>query len=415
MARREVVVTGLGIVSPIGIGVESFWRAALSGTSGVGLATLFPTDNLPPPCRVVAEVRDFRSEDWLPNMSLRRAGRFSQFAIAAARMAVEDSRVREAQVPSDRVQVSVGTSMSGVVDIHEQSFTAFLRGEEVVPWTVLEFPAHAATSHIAITARARGRAMSVATACAAGLDAIAFGAERVANGEATVVIAGGCETPLSAYSMQAFYNVGVLARWDGPPHAACRPFERHRTGLVLGEGAAMVVLEDGEHARDRKARIYARFLASDSAAEGEHLRKVDLSGYLIANVFTSALSRANLQPDDIDYIAAHGNGMIDYDVAETAGIKRAFGSRAYSIPVSSLKAMCGQSLAASGAMQVVAACLSLRENRVPPTINFQDRDPECDLDYVPNKARAVRLRNVLVHSHSMGGSHTAVILGQPRA
>ncbi|HWP37998.1 MAG TPA: beta-ketoacyl-[acyl-carrier-protein] synthase family protein [Gemmatimonadales bacterium] len=411
MARREVVITGLGIVSPIGTGVERFWSAALSGISGVGLATRFSCDSLPPPCRVVAEVRDFQADMWLPTVALRRAGRFSQFAVAAARMALEDSRVLEAQVRNERVQVSVGTSMSGVVDIHEHSFSAFMRGEEVVPWTVLEFPAHAATSHIAITAHARGRAMSVATACAAGLDAIALGAERIACGEATVVVAGGCETPLSAYSLQAFYNVGVLAKWSGPPEAACRPFERHRTGLVLGEGAAMVVLEDAEHARSRRAKVYARFLGSDSAAEGEHLRKVDLSGGVIADVFGSALRRSGLRPDDIDYIAAHGNGMIDYDLAETAGIKRALGRHAYNVPISSLKAMCGQSLAASGAMQVVAACLSLRDQRVPPTINFQERDPECDLDYVPNRSRAARIRNVLVHAHSMGGSHTAVVLG----
>jgi 3-oxoacyl-(acyl-carrier-protein) synthase len=179
---------------------------------------------------------------------------------------------------------------------------------------------------------------------------------------------------------------------------------------VLGEGAAVVILENEAHARARRARIYARVLGSDSAAEGLHLRKVDLAGTTLTRVIQSALRKADLGPDDIDYISAHGNGMVDYDVAETAGIKSAFGRRAYSIPVSSLKGMCGQALAASGPMQVVAACLALRDHRVPPTINYQERDPKCDLDYVPNRSRAVRANNVLIHAHSMGGSHTAVIL-----
>ena len=340
----------------------------------------------------------------------KQAGRFSQFAMAATSLAVKDSDLSIGELPPERVQVSLGTSMSGLVDVHESSFAAFLQHEDVVPWTVLEFPAHAATSHVAIQAGARGRTMSVATACAAGLDAIAEGARSVARGDATVVIAGGAETPLSPYALTAFHNVGVLAKWDGPPSEACRPFEKHRSGLVLGEGAAVVILENGAHARARRAKIYARVLGSDSAAEGLHLRKVDLVGATLTRVIQSALRKSDLGPDDIDYIGAHGNGMVDYDVAETAGIKAAFGRRAYSIPVSSLKGMCGQALAASGPMQVVAACLAIRDHQVPPTINYQDRDPKCDLDYVPNRSRSVRANNVLIHAHSMGGSHTAIIV-----
>jgi 3-oxoacyl-[acyl-carrier-protein] synthase II len=408
--QAEVVISGLGIVSPIGIGAEQFWASALAGESGIGSLSRFDGSKLPAPCRVVGEVRNFRPELWMKDVDAKHAGRFSQFAVAATSLALKDCSLSIGELPPECVQVSLGTSMSGVVDIHESSFAAFLQHEDVVPWTVLEFPAHAATSHVAIQAGARGRTMSVATACAAGLDAIAEGARSVARGDATVVIAGGSETPLSPYALTAFHNVGVLAKWDGPPSEACRPFEKHRSGLVLGEGAAVVILENGAHARARRARIYARVLGSDSAAEGLHLRKVDLAGTTLTRVIQSALRKADLGPADIDYISAHGNGMVDYDIAETAGIKSAFGRRAYSIPVSSLKGMCGQALAASGPMQVVAACLALRDHQVPPTINYQERDPKCDLDYVPNRSRAVRANNVLIHAHSMGGSHTAVIL-----
>lgn len=413
MRQQDVVITGLGVVSPIGIGAEEFWASALAGKPGVGLLSLFDGSALPAPCRIVAEVTNFHSNDWFPGPEGKRAGRFSQFAVGAAKMAMQDSGLVSGSVPPDALQVSIGTSMSGVVDIHESSFTAFLRGQNMGPWTVLEYPAHAATSHVAIAAGARGRSTTIATACAAGLDAIASAAERVARGEAIVAIAGGCETPLSAYALTAFYRTGVLSQWEGPPSEACRPFERRRSGLVLGEGAAVVIVEQGSHARDRGAKIYARILGADSAAEGEHLRKVDQTGSTITKVMQSALRKAELKPGDIDYIAAHGNGMIDYDAAETAGIKATFRKQAYDIPISSLKAMCGQALAASGPMQVVASCLALRDKRVPPTINYEEPDPQCDLDYVPNESRTVRIRNVMIHAHSMGGSHTVMILSEP--
>lgn len=373
----------------------------------------FDGTKLPRECQIVGEVRDFNPRDWMLGRAGETAGRFSQFAVASAKMAVVESCLDMAEISPHRIKVAIGTSMDGLVDIHHPNHVAFLRGDEILPWTVLEYPAHAATSHVAIAVGARGETFSVATACAAGLDAIAWAAEQVQRGEATAVIAGGTETPLSEYSLKAFHAVGVLSKWAGPPAQASRPFDKLRSGLVLAEGAATVIVEDETHARARGASIYAQVLGFASITEGTHLRKVDDSGESDAHVMASALGRAKLAPRDIDYICAHGNSMVDYDIAETSGIKQAFGRHAWSIPVSSPKSMCGQALAASGAIQVVTACLALRDGVVPPTINYQVPDPACDLDYVPNFARRVRVRAVLIHAHSMGGSHTVMILGAP--
>jgi 3-oxoacyl-[acyl-carrier-protein] synthase II len=409
---RHAVITGLGIIAPIGMGKDAFWKAALEGRSGTGPLTLCDPGNLPAECRTVGEVRDFSPAPWMSPVSARTAGRFTQFAVAASRMAIEDSGLDLKAVPSDRIGIVLGTSMSGLTDVHETSFSAFLRGDKVPPWTVLEYPAQSATSQISITLGSTGEAMSVATACAAGLDAVGLAAEHIAHGAMTIAVAGATETPLSPYSLAAFHSVGVLSRWREPTEAS-RPFERNRSGLVLAEGAAFVVLEEENFARSRGATLYARVLGRASGVEGEHLRKVDPTGAIVKQVMEGALKAAGLAAQDVDYISAHGNSMPDYDLAETVGIKGAFGTQAYRIPISSLKSMCGQALAASGALQVVGACLSLRDNCVAPTINLRERDPQCDLDYVPNEARFVRMRHVMMHAHSMGGVHTALILGQP--
>jgi 3-oxoacyl-(acyl-carrier-protein) synthase len=213
--------------------------------------------------------------------------------------------------------------------------------------------------------------------------------------------------------MMVFHSVGVLSKWQGPPEEASRPFDLRRTGLVLAEGAAIVSIESEESARARGVPIYARILSIASANEGAHLRKVDETGEAVSRALEAALRRAELSPGDVDFICAHGNSMQDYDVAETAGIKRVFGRQAWNIPVSSAKSMCGQALAASSAMQVVVSCLSLKTQLVSPTINYQVPDPQCDLDYVPNVARSARVRTVLIHAHSLGGAHVAMVLGAP--
>jgi 3-oxoacyl-[acyl-carrier-protein] synthase II len=411
--KRQPVITGLGIVSPIGIGVDKFWEAALAGRSGIGRPTLFDGSKLPPECRIVGEVRDFNPRLWMPAAAVRVAGRFSQFAVAAAQMALQETQSDEARKDTSSFVVSVGSSMSGLVDIEHSNFLAFLRDDAMRPWTALEYPVHAATSHVAIAIGAHGQTASPATACVAGLDAIAWAAERVAYAQAPAGLAGATETPLASASMEAFRALGALASWFGSPDEASRPFDRLRCGLVLAEGAAMVFIEDEEVARARGASIYARVLGFGSLTEGTHMRNIDATGESAARAMTMAIDSAGLSKRDIDYICAHGNSLVDYDASETAGIKLAFEERAWSVPISSIKSMCGQALAASSAMQVVASCLAIRDKMVPPTINYRVPDPACDLDYVPNFARPVRVRTALIHAQSIGGSHAALVLGAP--
>jgi 3-oxoacyl-[acyl-carrier-protein] synthase II len=410
--KHQPVITGLGIVSPIGIGVEKFWEAALAGRSGIGRPTLFDSSKLPPECRIVGEVSGFDPKVWMPNLAYRTAGRFSQFAVAAAEMARSDGGLSGANIPSERVKVAIGTSTNGLADIHQPNFERFIQGRDIRPWASIEFPAHAATNHVATAAAINGQTMTFGTACVAGLDSIAWAADEIRRGSATAVVAGATEAPLSECTIAACQAAGVLSSWEGPPEEASRPFDRLRSGLVLAEGAAAVV-EDEEHARTRGATIYARILGHGGASDGGNLRRIDESGSAIARSMTLGIQDAELVPRDIDYICAHGNSMIDYDAAETAGIKRAFGKNAWNVPASSLKSMCGQALAASSAIQVVAACLAIRDGAMPPTINYRVNDPTCDLDYVPNVSRQGRVRNVLIHSQSIGGSHSVLIVGAP--
>ncbi len=411
--KRQPVITGLGIVSPIGVGVDKFWAAAKAGKSGIRTPTLFDSSKLPRECRMAGEVRDFNPRDWMPLSIAKVAGRFSQFAIAAGKMALKDSHLDLSALPAERFMVSMGTSMSGLVDVEHSNFLSFLQGEEMRPWTVLEYPGHAATSHVAISVGARGQTASIATACVAGLDAVAWAAEKIERGDASAVLAGATETPLSAASIEAFRALGALSGWSGRPAEASRPFDKLRSGLVLAEGAAILVVEDESEARARGVPIYARILGVGSVTEGAHMRNVDATGEYAARAMELAIRNAQLSPEDIDYVCAHGNSLVDYDAAETAGIKRALGARAWCVPISSIKSMCGQALAASGAMQIVASCLAIRDSIVPPTINYSVPDPACDLDYVPNISRGVRLRTLLIHAQSIGGSHAAMVLGAP--
>lgn len=412
--KRQPVITGLGIVSPIGIGIRPFWEAALRGDSGTRRPTRFDSSPLPIECRSVGEITDFDVSRWLSPTQSAPAGRFSQFAVAAAAMAQADAGLNGGiAASSDGLKISIATSAHGQADVADVSTRNYLDGSPIPPWASNEYPAHAATGHVAIAARAHGQAMTIATACAGGVDSIAWAAGQVTSGQASVVFAGASDAPLSPLVLMVFRAAGVLARWSGPAPAASRPFEAHRSGLVLAEGAAVVVVEEEQSARSRGAPIYARILGYASTTEASHLRRADKSGATIARVISQTMRTAGITPTDIDLISAHGNSMRDYDIAETAGIKRALGNRAWSVPVPSLKSMCGQALAASSAMQVVATCLSLTTNRVHPTINYDEPDPRCDLDYVPNQSRTARVRTALVHAHGLGGTHSALALSRP--
>ena len=413
--QREAtaVITGMGVVSPIGIGISRFWKSLQQGRSGISKLSFFNSPNIAPECQIGGEVVDFRPADWMDPRVVRSAGRFSHFAIAATSMALTDSGFDPKKVAAHRRAVSFGTSMNGLTDVFLPQLELHLAGKTAAPWTAREYPGHAATTHAARLLRAEGTCATMSTACAAGLDAIVWGAERICCDDASVVIAGGTETPLSAISLEGFRLFGLLARWEGNPAEASRPFDKFRNGLVVSEGAAAVVIEDEQSARSRGARIYARILGAASASEVLTSNTVEMSGETLARCILQALRRAGRSIEEVDYISAHGNAIPNHDIAETSGIKAALGRHAYSVPISSIKSMCGQAFAASSAMQVVATSLALRDGLLPPTINFAERDPQCDLDYVPNVARSARVRTALVHARSIGGSHTTLVLEAP--
>jgi 3-oxoacyl-[acyl-carrier-protein] synthase II len=406
---RRVVVTGLGAVTPVGTGVKAFWHALREGVPGIGPITLF--DPTPYACRVAAEVRDFEPRDFMTPKAAATMGRFAKLGVAAARMAYEDAALAPVSRAS-RFAVCFGSSCNAASEIQQgvEEFSEF-GGRGVSPSLILESAGHAATGHISAELRLVGQTMTLASGCSTGIDVIQWAYDQIRSGRVSGVLAGASEAPLTSYTHAAFSALGVLSGWPGPPAQALRPFDAASDGLVLGEGAGAFVLEDLDHARGRNARIYAEVLGFGSASEGINLRTVDPTGAALQAATRAALRAAGCDASEIDYVAAHGNGLPDYDRAESAAYREVFGAHAYRIPVSSIKPITGQSLAAASALQVVAGCFTLEEQFVPPTLNHDIPDPGCDLDYVPNRGRTARVRRLLIASHAMGGTHSALVLG----
>jgi len=341
--------------------------------------------------------------------------RFSQFAIAAAKLALDDSRVCLSPTLAAGTFISFGTSVSGFGPISEGPLVHFRdKGVGAVePWTALEYPPHAAASYIAIELGITGQAVSQSSNCCTGLDAIHRAYSEIASGRTSLAIAGSCDTPLYPAPFAAFCALRTLSCRNDVPQKASRPYDRLRDGIVLSEASAAVVLEELSHAEARGATIYASVLGFGAASEAVGMRKGDLSGALMAKAIRSAFQDAVITPETIDHINAHGSSLPDYDLCDTNAFKAALGQHAYRIPITSIKSMIGQPISAAGVLQTVAACKSINTCRIPPTINQEVADPECDLDYTPNVARTARIRHVLVNCHSFGGSVAALVLGPP--
>ena len=415
MRRRRAVITGLGIVAPNGIGKDAFWNSLCAGKSAVDYITAF--DPSPYPCKVAAEIKDFKPEKFMLPKRTKHRGRFSQLAVAAAKLALIDSQLSFADERPERILACIGTSMNGIGDIYESARAGFekqnFRG--MPPMSALEYAPHAPVSHVSAELEIRGQAMTLGSACATGLDAIEWASSKIAGGIADVVVAGSTDAPISEFSFAALSALGVLSTFDDPPTRASRPYDLRREGLVLGEGAAVLLIEEFEHALARNAQIYAEVLGFGSGNEGGYASHPDAAELALSDALRLALTEAGLTGGDIDYINSHGNALPDYDLIETRAFKRVFGHSAYNISISSIKSMIGHALGAASSLQVAAASMALRTEVLPPTINFDTRDPECDLDYVPNRMRKARIRNVLINAHAMGGSHSALIVGLPRS
>ena len=412
---RRVVVTGLGVVAPNGIGKETFWQNLIAGKSAIDYITAF--DPTPYPCHVAGEVRDFDPKDFMHARRTKHRGRFSQFAVAAAKLALSDSGIDISAEQQRRVVACLGTSMNGSGDIYETARVGYERdGVRGIPMmSGIEFAAHAPVSHVSSELGIRGQGMTLASACATGLDAIQWGVDQIREDRADVVFAGSTEAPLSEFCFATLCALGALSKFNDPPLKASRPYDRRRDGLVLGEGAGICVLEELGHATDRGANIYAEVLGYGTGNEGGLGTKINAAELALTEAINAALTTARKNPRDIDYINAHGNSLPDYDLIETRAFRAALGNAAYSVPTSSIKSMIGHAMGAASALQVIASCLTLEHSVIPPTINLEVPDPECDLDYVPNKARTSRARTVLINAHAMGGTHSVLILGKPSA
>jgi 3-oxoacyl-[acyl-carrier-protein] synthase II len=351
-------------------------------------------------------------------MTARRAktmGRFSQFAVAATRLALEDANLNIDTTLSSSTSIFYGTSINGGGDIAARALEGLIREGvgAINPWAALEYPPHATSSYVAIEFGITGPALSLSSNCCTGIDAINQGFKHISEGLSDMAVVGGCDAPIFPLAFGAFCALGALTKRNDAPRKASRPYDLQRDGIVISEGAATLVLEELDAARERGARIYGEVLGHGSASEAIGMRKGDLSGKRMASAISDAIRQAGLVAEDIDHINAHGSSLPDYDICDTNAFKEALGTHAYKIPISSIKSMIGQPVSAAGTIQAAAACLSLREQVVPPTINQETSDSRCDLDYVPNASRVARVRTVLINGHSFGGSVAALVVGQP--
>ena len=405
---RRVVVTGLGAVTPLGLTAGDFWHGLLSGTSGIGPMTLCdPTDY---PCRIAGQVDDFNPSDYMPAREARRMARFSQLAVAAAMQAVSDAALDITQEDPYRVGVLLGNGNGGFPTLEENCRILATRGGmRMSPFFFPMVLPNMAAANVSHYVGAQGYNSTSVTACAAGNSAIGEALQVIRRGTADVMLAGGAEAGISQLGLAGFAVMRALSTRNDEPQRASRPFDAQRDGFVPAEGAAVLVLEELERARARGARILCELAGFGTTSDAGHLVQPQETGASAARAMSDALSDAGLTPGDVDYINAHGTSTPINDAVETVAIKRLFGDLAYSVPISSTKSMIGHSLGASAALEAVACVNSIVEQRVHPTVNYEWPDPECDLDYVPNTARAVSVNAALSNAFGFGGQNACLV------
>ena len=405
---ERVVITGIGAVTPLGLDMPATWASMLAGESGAGLITLFDASSFG--VQFAAEIKGFEPTNYMDHRTARRSDRVVQIALAATKEALRQADLEITDEIADDVGVIVGTGIGGEKTHYDQIKILFEQGlKRVSPFALARILPDMPAGQIAISYGARGPNHCVSSACATGVDALGDAFETIRRGDAAAVISGGTESCMAPSALGAFERAGVLAHHDGDPRTACRPFDATRNGLLMGEGAVILVLESLSFARQRGARPLAEVLGYGATADAFHISAPSEEGTGAAKAIQRALRKAGLGPDDIDYIHAHGTGTLLNDRLETLAVKRAFGERAYRLPISSTKAMTGHMMGAAGAMGAAVAVMSILHKSVPPTINLNTPDPECDLDYVPNQARKVPVQTALVNAFGFGG-HNAVLV-----
>ncbi len=407
---RRIVVTGMGVVSPFGVGLEVFWDGLAAGRSAIDRITYF--DPSPYPCQIAGQIPDFAPQDFMDFKEARRMSRSSQLAVAAARMAVEAARLRIDAGTSEEIGALIGCGTISMPDV-EQAVTTLVQkgGMKISPFFIPSAIPHMPSAQVAIQLGLRGHITAVSTACAAGAQAIGEAAEVIRRGDAEVMLAGGAEAPITALSLGSFCVIRALStQGNEQPATASRPFDARRDGFVPGEGAAVLVLERLSSARRRGATILAEIAGYGASSDAYHVTSPDPAGHGAARAMRKALANARLDPQQVDYINAHATSTPAGDLAETRAIKHVFGEYAPSVPISANKSMIGHLTGAAGAVEAAATILAMRNGLIPPTINQEEPDPECDLDYVPNVARPALISVALSNSFGFGGVNAVLAL-----
>jgi 3-oxoacyl-[acyl-carrier-protein] synthase II len=409
--RRRVVITGLGCISPVGNNVPDMWEHILNGVSGVGYITHFdPSEHK---CKIAAEVKGFDGSALFGSREARRMDRFAQFALAAAEEARADASLDISDSNRDRIGAVIGSGIGGISTLYEQMQIYNERGPmRVSPFLVPMMIPDSSGGMVAINLGIRGPNMAVVTACATGTNAVGEATEIIIRGHADVMFAGGTEAAIVPVAMAGLNVMTALSTRNDEPQRASRPFDLHRDGFVMGEGAAILVLESLEHAQARGARILAEVSGYGTTNDAYHISAPAENGHGAALCMRMALDDGGFQPADIDYINAHGTSTQLNDKSETAAIKTVFREQAPRTPISSTKSMTGHLLGASGALEAVICVKAMQSQIAPPTINYETPDPECDLDYIPNKARSFKIDQVMSNSFGFGGHNATIILSR---
>ncbi len=405
---ERVVITGLGVMTSLGLTVDTFWANIIAGKSGIVPITSFDVSAYD--SRIAAEIRDFNPAEYMERKEARHMDRFSQFAVAASRQAAEDAKLVITPDMADRVGVLIGSGIGGILTIEDQYRVLWEKGpSRISPFFIPMLISDMGSGQVSIQLGAKGPNTSVVTACATGTHAIGDAYHIIRRGDADVMIAGGAEAPISQMGLGGFCAArAVSTRNDDPEHAS-RPFDATRDGFVMGEGSGIVILERLDFAKSRNARIYAEVVGYGMSGDAYHITQPAPEGEGAVRSMRNALARANLSTEEVDYINAHGTSTIPNDKLETAAIKRLFGDRAYKIAVSSTKSMTGHLLGAAGAVETIISVLAIKNGIAPPTINYSEPDPDCDLDYVPNTARKMPIRTAMSNSFGFGGHNATLV------
>ena len=406
---NRVVITGLGVISPLGNDIDTFWNHLIQGKSGVSTITRFDTSDFA--VKIAAEVKDFNPLDFMNKKDAKRMDRFVQFAVAASKMALEHAGLDMDKVEKERVGTYIGSGIGGLETLEEQHKVMMKRGpRRVSPFFVPMMIANMASGIVSIQIGAKGPNSAAISACATGTHCVGDAFKILQRGDADVMIAGGTEATILPMAVAGFSAMGALSTNNEAPEKASRPFDRDRDGFVMGEGAGVLVLETLEHAQKRGANIIAEVVGYGMTADAYHLTSPDPDGDGAKRSMLMAVKDAGLKPEDVDYINAHGTSTDYNDKFETMAIKGAFGEHAKRLAISSTKSMTGHLLGAAGGIETIATALAIKEGIVPPTINLENPDPDCDLDYVPNEARKMRVRVALSNSLGFGGHNATIAL-----